>query len=656
MRKVNILVSVMILVLLTGCNFLNHNAAPEARFICLSESPLVGLALEFSAEASSDKEDGKNVLMRWDFDGDGKYEIEFTAGLKVTQRVSHTYTKAGNYTVLLQVRDSKGEIGQVQKTINVGANTPPKASFSYDPPFPVTGQQVSFDASASHDAEDGQNLLARWDFNGDGKWEIDYSTGKKVTDIVDYTFTLPGSYLVKLEVQDSKGVIQALTENVNVFDAKTTAFLKGYVTESKGGTGIAQAKVSVSRTTGETVEVLTGEDGSFLLHIFPGVYQLTVKKDGFAVSRVQQLTLADGQEFQLELPLLKKVRADWPTVPAVIALANLSGTEAITPTSGYINFDIDCASPVGIKQVDVRFNHSSIDYDLQFPGTAHCTVDYDTLYLPDGLNYIKISVYDTNNNYTELYQPLYVENDLQQNQIESPVITQLQAITFGQSMELMKKKKELAETSLWKTTEDLKPLLRQADTTILTSVKWNMVDNAQGYRIYRSLDDDKAYRLIGTTTTTGYVDASADLEPGRKVYYRIVAFVGSTLSEPGVGVYTIPLEPFNVTLLMPANGGVVKQAKPTFTWKNSQLTGSKQTYRIVVRGVTDVVPTLNAMVQSKTSLECVSSSLENGKEYEWDIVEAMAYEEYTPVASAISYSSQGDGSINGSFSFTTQFE
>jgi len=98
-----------------------------------------------------------------------------------------------------------------------GVNKPPIAEFSYAPTEVVEGREVEFNPTLSNDTEDTDaNLSARWDFDGDGVWDIDYSEGKKAIDKVRHIYTTPGKYKVVLEVKDKEGEISQKEKEITV--------------------------------------------------------------------------------------------------------------------------------------------------------------------------------------------------------------------------------------------------------------------------------------------------------------------------------------------------------------------------------------------------------------------------------------------------------
>ena len=88
-----------------------------------------------------------------------------------------------------------------------GANLAPTASFSYSPTFPAAGSTVSFNASASSDA-DGTIVLYQWDFTGNG-----------ITDATGLTQARAfnaGTHSVRLTVTDNDGASNTQAQSVVV--------------------------------------------------------------------------------------------------------------------------------------------------------------------------------------------------------------------------------------------------------------------------------------------------------------------------------------------------------------------------------------------------------------------------------------------------------
>ncbi|MCU4751583.1 PKD domain-containing protein [Halobacteria archaeon AArc-curdl1] len=153
-------------------------------------------ALEPGETVTIDASDSENAeYASFDFNGDGTNEIDRVE----TFVVETSYDEPGEYTPVVTAwrHFEYGESVECA-TITVADAEPPTASFTIDPETAQTGEEVTFDASASS-SPTGEILEYWWDFTGDGT--VDRTTSDPVT---TYTYETEGIKSVSLTVMDAR--------------------------------------------------------------------------------------------------------------------------------------------------------------------------------------------------------------------------------------------------------------------------------------------------------------------------------------------------------------------------------------------------------------------------------------------------------------------
>lgn len=152
-------------------------------------------AIAFSGAGSTDP-GGLALTYAWDF-GDG------SQGTGVSP--THTYAKAGTYTVKLTVTDTSGLTGSANTTATIKALAPPVVSIG-GPYSGQTGQSITFDGSASSDPNQSA-LTYAWNF-GDGS----QGSGAKAT----HTYSTAHTYTVTLTLTDTYGETAMATTTATI--------------------------------------------------------------------------------------------------------------------------------------------------------------------------------------------------------------------------------------------------------------------------------------------------------------------------------------------------------------------------------------------------------------------------------------------------------
>ncbi len=100
-------------------------------------------------------------------------------------------------------------------TLSSAVQQPPVAHYEIFPPTGDITTVFEFDASGSSDPDDPEAvLLARWDWDGDGTWDTEWSEQL----LAYHTFDTPDEYTVRLEVMDSDGLTDDFERQVTVLE------------------------------------------------------------------------------------------------------------------------------------------------------------------------------------------------------------------------------------------------------------------------------------------------------------------------------------------------------------------------------------------------------------------------------------------------------
>lgn len=175
----------------------------DAPIAALSAAPSRGVApfeVNFDATQSRDPAFPTATLQaRFDFDGDGNFDAD-----AVELKGSHRYETAGTFVAKVLITSTEGRTAIATTSIEVIANTAPTAALSYSPGDGNAPLLVNFDASASSDPDqDAATLEVRFDFEGDGTFDGEYSATK----LASHTFNTAGDYFPTVEVRDRAGAI-----------------------------------------------------------------------------------------------------------------------------------------------------------------------------------------------------------------------------------------------------------------------------------------------------------------------------------------------------------------------------------------------------------------------------------------------------------------
>jgi len=163
-------------------------------------------------KASSTKSGSANLsaYFRWDWNNDGIWDTEY----EKHSISKHRFYAPGKYQTILQVINSNGLTDTFSQEVQIDQGySPPHPKFEVYPPFGNFLTEFIFDASVSFDDEDSlDQLVFRWDWDGNGIWDTHF----KPEPIVTHIFRDMDFYNVALQVQDPGKLIAQTMKTVEV--------------------------------------------------------------------------------------------------------------------------------------------------------------------------------------------------------------------------------------------------------------------------------------------------------------------------------------------------------------------------------------------------------------------------------------------------------
>lgn len=476
--------------------------------------------------------------------------------------------------------------------------------------------------------------------------------------------------------------------------ASDEASVYGTVLENRGGSPVEGATVrAYTFGTSKVVATTTTDDeGAYGFNLPPGTYDIVVTKSEHAEAKRQALTVNVGDDERVDIilkPLFDQSKsAVAPSLSVTydrgdgVYVPFEPGTVISNPTP--VRVKIDAVHPVEMARAWVGhwnvnppirlYNQSNLEFDL---GDEYGGIPFEVI----GETELIVDAYDIQGNWVELRIPFVVRKASVPTPQPRVTGVDLTAVTYGADLGLFRTARAAAYQQLGlsgnpdtlrldKGTVIDMASLRQ-DVTTYVIVRWNPVASAHGYEIQRAWSEAGPWRQIGRVsalffggTDYPYLDMSADLQPGLKVFYRIRA-VGPSgeLGEWSTPVSVTPLERFEVRLVEPKDGAVGVSLNPTFRWEYDDVgaedylfTGGVLGVTVDVRDFTWIFEDLNVTEAPFNYNGTAIELLKPAKTYSWSIIEAEARSTYGLNSRAIAFSGQDIGAVNGVFNFTTGYD
>jgi len=438
------------------------------------------------------------------------------------------------------------------------------------------------------------------------------------------------------------------------------AAIAGYVVNAGAGEGVAGTTINVydAGTSDLVATVTSNDDGSYMVKVPEGAYDLKLQKEGYAGSQVLNVRTKDNYTTPLNIIQRKAFNPSWPTTPPEVTLTGVSDGAVFDTSFGYIPYRVVStpAEPLSTtliyaalgKTPGSGFLSGYRDLVTDVNDTGQRYMD-PLAYAAFGKTTFQVVVYDTNGNRTQLLRYIEVSVHLDAgNELVAPELGWVLSVTLAKQVDFF----------------SAAPQTAPAGANLFTYVAWQPKrdysdypnDAPAGYRIYRSFDGEN-FTPIATVNpgTTKFVDSSPDLAVGKTTYYKVTAFVGNDESDFSNVLQTTPLDVFTVNLISPADNETGVSTTPTFTWEGSDV-GSYRYYGIVVW---DTLTGESAFLASGAQPLLVNrtsytwnedgifdgtnwSELQRGRAYEWEAYEAYAVDNAAQ-PTAVSVAADGFG-------------
>ena len=167
----NLIYFLVLILILFSCKKDEENTSPVA-FFEIYPTCVGTILTEFTLDASLSYDEEGSIELRWDVDGDLKWDTEYS---KIFEYKT-TYPAKGIYKVTLEVADEEGWTQQASKNITIVAEPLNLiALFIINPLSGDTSTVFFFDATESSDPNYPEKpVKVRWDFEGDGIWDTGF--------------------------------------------------------------------------------------------------------------------------------------------------------------------------------------------------------------------------------------------------------------------------------------------------------------------------------------------------------------------------------------------------------------------------------------------------------------------------------------------------
>ncbi|MFP4016859.1 MAG: carboxypeptidase regulatory-like domain-containing protein [Halanaerobiales bacterium] len=509
----------------------------------------------------------------------------------------------------------------------------------------------------------------------DGKTVITGSDGKFFLEISSGTYNITVQKALYNTYNATVTVEKDQTEDLKVAMVDTTnvGTISGIVTDGRGGPVVEDVTIAVKDSNRSTT---TNANGEFSIS-FKADYEveLLVEAENLATMRIQAVEVAQDEELYIEIPTRDIFNPNWSAEPPMISL-NIQAGQELTA-----NQEIE-VTVTGER--DTYLIYAYLGGDHRTPGTLFesdtniATVNVDTTAFPNGDTFLKVLVYDDNENGALYIVPVSINNTANDTELPDDLTyLEVVSITSGQNIGFYSTKINERLEDEYNLEFDIENTISAAPegASLYNSVSWEPVTNADGYAIYRAFGEEQTdgsieyseYTLFSRVPAdkTTIDDYSTQLAANIPMKYKVVPY-NSFGEGNGIERMVMPLPAFNVYLETPADQAVDVSLNPKFKWRNEVNGGefpegtSFYSELSIFDGTSSLI-WLDYIEDAYTyTLEYIT--LEPNSIYSWDIRYSHAsviyeYDEDDNYAYSYALSIAGEydgtGSINGEYIFST---
>ncbi|MBB6098940.1 uncharacterized protein YdeI (BOF family) [Deinobacterium chartae] len=427
-----------------------------------------------------------------------------------------------------------------------------------------------------------------------------------------------GTRTVTVRATDTAGNQGSVQVTVNVTSGSTTETytLQGSVSIARAGAAVAGATVAVE---GTTITTTTDDAGRFTLEVPVDKRVLTITKEGYASTRVENVTNT-GEA--LEEILQRSFDPQLPSTPPTVTTTLQDGTSVAGDLK--FKFTTQTARPEvngplsAIVSIDRAYGNSgylgagSVRKIVQPTGDDEVTFAAQELAGYTGDVRVHIQVYDFNGNRTHLIRTVKL-SDVAGKTVGAPQEVTATAITFGStgvfgalsvSPKVASELKAFARggglnalrasgvfsQAAAGSKDVLQPQAAPSGTVLWTDVAFSYSgETPTRFELWRSFDGMNFERvrsaapgsIVVNAAEGEYVfrDTSSRLRPGVETHYKVRA-VGSNTADSEVDSVT-PLDRYQVTPLTPADRAVDVSVDPVFRWSVQGASDHQLAYVLV---------------------------------------------------------------------------